>query len=196
MNEYQDEDSRTLRWILSLPGVPRPLIAALFALCWFYLYSGTYLESSARPEQVWWLNIWNGAFGGNGFSAFGAIVLAIILTSEVIFMVFSLGAYLRQKERANRAVEEARKAVEEARKAEAEEKAAAEEFEKTMAEVAKKAVAEALEGALVERAEKAARERDKEWAEWLESVRPDLDAGRPPSIEPPINGKHNGSTPE
>ena len=96
-------------------------------------------------------------------------------------MVFSLGAYLRQKERANRAVEEARKA-------EAEEKEAA--------EVAKKAVAEALEGALVERAEKAARERDKEWAEWLESVRPDLDAGRPPSIEPPINGKHSGSTPE
>ena len=189
MNEYQDEDSRTLRWILSLPGVPRPLIAALFALCWFYLYSGTYLESSAKPEQVWWLNIWNGAFGGNGFSAFGAIVLAIILTSEVIFMVFSLGAYLRQKERANRAVEEARKA-------EAEEKAAAEEFEKAMAEVAKKAVAEALEGALVERTEKAARERDKEWVEWLESVRPDLDAGRPPSIEPPINGKHNGSTPE
>ena len=132
----------------------------------------------------------------NGFSAFGATVLAIILTSEVIFMVFSLGAYLRQKERANRAVEEARKAVEEARKAEAEEKAAAEEFEKAMAEVAKKAVAEALEGALVERTEKAARERDKEWVEWLESVRPDLDAGRPPSIEPPINEKHNGSTPE
>ena len=190
MNEYQDEHSRTLRWILSLPGVPRPLIAALFALCWFYLHLGTYLESLARPEQVWWLNIWNGAFGGNGFSAFGATVLAIILTSEVVFMVFSLGAYLRQKERANRAVEEARKAVEEARKA------AAEEFEKAMAEVAKKAVAEALEGALVERTEKAARERDKEWVEWLESVRPDLDAGRPPSIEPPSNGKHNDSTPE
>ena len=50
-------------------------------------------------------------------------------------MVFSLGAYLRQKERTNRAVEEARKAE-------------AEEFEKAMAEVAKKAVAEALEGGI------------------------------------------------
>ena len=143
------------------------------------------MESLARPEQVWWLNIWNGAFGGNGFSAFGATVPATILTSEVIFMVFSLGAYLRQKERANRAVEEARKA-------EAEEKAAAEEFEKAMAEVAKKAVAEALEGALVERTEKAARERDKEWVEWLEAIKPDLDADRPALNRPVIrNGTGN-----
>ena len=81
------------------------------------LYLGMYVESLARPQQVWWLNIWNGSLGGNGFSAFGATVLAITLTSEVIFMVFSLGAYLRQKERADRALEEAKKAAEEARKA-------------------------------------------------------------------------------
>ena len=155
MNQYEDDHSRTLRWILSLPGVPRPLIAALFALCWFYLCLGTYLESLAKPEQVWWLNAWKGALGGNGFSAFGATVLAITLTAEVIFMVFSLGAYLRQKEAHKKRMEE-------------------------LDEVARKQVEEA--------AEKAIKERDKAWTEWLELVKPDLDAGRPPSVPPPSAG--------
>ena len=171
--------------------MPRPLIAALFALCWFYLWLGFYLESQARPEQVWWLNVWKGSLGGNGFGAFGATVLALTLTAEVIFMVFSLGAYLRQKERANRAVEEARRATEEARKAEEFERAAAEELEKVMAAAAKKAVAEALEGVLEERAERASKDRDKEWTEWLEAVKPDLDAGRPPSVPPPSDRNGN-----
>lgn len=169
MNEHRDEHSRTLRWILSLPGVPRPLIAALFALCWFYLWLGSYLESQAMPEQIWWLNVWNGSFGGNGFGAFGATVLALTLTAEVIFMVFSLGAYLRQKERAKLEL------------AEAKERVIAETQEKVAAEV-KEAVAE-----------RASKERDKEWMEWLEAVRPDLDAGRPPSLPPPTDRNGTGA---
>ena len=149
LEEREDVRSEALQWLLSIPPVPRPLLAALCGLLWIYLTVGIYVEDNTSPQQVWWLDVWNGGLGGNGFSAFGASVLAIVLTGEVFFMVFSLGAYLRQKE------------------------------------AAKKASAEA--------AEKAVKERDKEWAEWLEAVKPDRDAGRPPSVPPP--SRSNGSTP-
>ena len=183
MNEYQDEHSRTLHWILSLPGVPRPLIAALFALCWFCLWLGYYLESLTNPGQVWWLSVWNGSFGGNGFAAFGATVLALTITAEVGFMVFSLGAYLRQKESAKRAVEEARER--------ALERGLEQGLEQGLERGLEQGLEQGREQGLEQGLEQGRETERQEWTKWLESVKPDLEAGRPPSVPPPT--ERNGT---
>ena len=157
MNEGREERSETLRWVFSMPPVPRPVLIGLCALWWAYFGVGIYLEDSATPHQAWWLDIWHGGLGGNGFSAFGATVLGIILTVEVGIIVFTLAGNRRRiKEAAERATREAaEKAAVESQKA------------------AEKAAQEA---------EKRVR---REWEEWYEQVGADLAAGRPPSVPPP-----------
>lgn len=159
--------------MLSIPPVPRPLLAGLNGLWWIYFVIGIYIADSATPEQVWWLDVWNGGLGGNGFSAFGATVLGLILTTEVIFMVFTWAGNRRRIMNAEQAAEKATK-----------------EAEERVAEATKEAGERVAEAAR-EAAEKARKERDREWVEWLETVKPDLEAGRPPSVPPPFRG--NGS---
>ena len=203
MNDYDQDDHGILRWLLSLPGVPRPLLAALWGLWWIYFTFGAYLENSHTPGQVWWLNIWHGSLGGNAFSAYGATVLSIILTGEVIFMVLTLLGNRRRIIDARKAAEkEAAERVEKAEKEAAEraekvEKAVAEMVEKAIAEVAEraeKAAAEAVEKAVAEATSQARLSERQEWQQWYQAVKPDLEAGRPPSIPPPATS--NGSTSE
>ena len=130
MNDYDQDSHGILNWLLSLPGVPRPLLAALWGLWWIYFTFGAYLENSHTPGQVWWLNIWHGSLGGNAFSAYGATVLSIILTGEVIFMVLTLLGNRRRIIDARKAAE--KEAAERLQKA-----------EKALAEMAEKAAAEA-----------------------------------------------------
>ena len=192
MNDYDQDDHGILRWLLSLPGVPRPLLAALWGLWWIYFTFGAYLENSHTPGQVWWLNVWHGSLGGNAFSAYGATVLSIILTGEVVFMVLTLLGNRRR-------IIDARKAAEKeaAERVEKAEKALAEMVEKAVAEVAEraeKAAAEAVEKAVAEATSQARLSERQEWQQWYQAVKPDLEAGRPPSIPPPAT--NNGSTSE
>ena len=136
---------------MSLPPVPRPLMLALCALWWIYFAAGIFIEGITSPQQVWWLDVWKGGLGGNGFSAFGASVLGIILTVEVIIMVFTWAENQRRKMRA--AEDAARQAEQAAKEARVEER--------------------------------------QKWQQWLESVQPDLDAGRPPSVPPPGGDNRN-----
>ncbi len=203
--------------MLSIPPVPRPLLVGINGLWWIYFAIGIYIANSATPEQVWWLKVWNGGLGGNGFSAFGATVLGLILAAEVIFMVFTWAGNRRRimdaekaaRETVEKATKEAAERVTEAEEAaekatreaaerateaeEAAEKAAREAAERATEaeEAAEKAAREAAEQAAREAAEQARKERDREWLEWLEAVKPDLEAGRPPSVPPPFRG--NGS---
>ena len=78
-------------------------------------------------------------------------------------MVFSLGAYLRQKEAAKKAAITAKEAT-------------------------KKAAKEAAEEGRKEGREEGREELRKELADWYENVRADLAAGRSPSAPPPANG--------
>ncbi len=203
MNDYDQDSHGILNWLLSLPGVPRPLLAALWGLWWIYFTFGAYLENSHTPGQVWWLNIWHGSLGGNAFSAYGATVLSIILTGEVIFMVLTLLGNRRRIIDARKAAEkEAAERVQKAEKEAAEraervEKALAEMVEKAVAEVAEraeKAAAEAVEKALSEATSQSRLSERQEWQQWYQAVKPDLEAGRPPSIPPPATS--NGSTSE
>jgi len=83
-------------------------LAAFCGLWWLFFTAGTFLERVSSGKQEWWLDIWRGGLGGNGFSAFGAFVLAAILTSEVIFMVLTwIGNKRRVKDAAERAAKEA-----------------------------------------------------------------------------------------
>ena len=186
MNDYDQDDHGILRWLLSLPGVPRPLLAALWGLWWIYFTFGAYLENSHTPGQVWWLNVWHGSLGGNAFSAYGATVLSIILTGEVIFMVLTLLGNRRR-------IIDARKAAEK-EAAERVEKAVAEAVEKAMPEAVEKAMPEAVKKAVEIAASQARLSERQEWQQWYQAVKPDLEAGRPPSIPPPATS--NGSASE
>ena len=156
MIDQEGDSWGTLRWLLSLPPIPRSLLVALFTWWWIHFALGWYLEEITTPQQVWWLDIWLGGLGGNGFSAFGATVLTLILTAEVVYMVLT---YLGNRRRIMDAEKKAAKKVQEA---------------------AKKA-----EEAAKETAERVHEERQK-WLEWYESVRVDLEAGRPPRVAPPV----------
>ena len=189
MNDYDQDSHGILNWLLSLPGVPRPLLAALWGLWWIYFTFGAYLENSHTPGQVWWLNVWQGSLGGNAFSAYGASVLSIILTGEVIFMVLTLLGNRRR-------IIDARKAAEKeaAERAEKAEKAVTEAIQKVVPGAVEKAVAEAVEKAVAEAASQSRLSERQEWQQWYQAVKPDLEAGRPPSIPPPAT--NNGSTSE
>ena len=90
MNDADHGSEGLLRWLLNLPAVPRLVVLGLCGLWWIYFTIGAYIESLQNPGQVWWLHLWNGSLGGNSFSAFGATVLSLYLTSEVITMILTL----------------------------------------------------------------------------------------------------------
>lgn len=145
-------------------------MVALAILWWIYFGAGIYLEDSAISHQAWWLDVWHGGLGGNGFSAFGATVLGIVLTVEVGIIMFTLAGNRRRiKEAAERAAREA-----------------AEEAAKNTEEAVRKAVREAVE--------RTRKEDRQEWLDWLELVRDDLDSGHPPSVPPPAGANGADAT--
>ncbi|MYC29790.1 MAG: hypothetical protein F4X65_06850 [Chloroflexi bacterium] len=135
------------------------MLFVVWVVWWLWFGVGIYIEAITNPHQVWWLNVWKGALGGNGFNAFGASVLSILLTAEVIYMVVSW--LIRQQEQRQQ--------------------------RQRMMEAEKTARAEGHE---------AGREESrKEWREWYESIKEDLEAGRPPSTPPP-NSNDESADPE
>lgn len=98
-----------LRWLFSMPPVARPLIAAFAVGWWLCFLAGALVENYEMPGQEWWLIIWHGSLGGNSFSAFGALLLSFLLTSEVTIMIFTLaGNRRRVQDAAAKAREEGR----------------------------------------------------------------------------------------
>lgn len=102
-NNRENRDSQqdhpgaaTLRWLLSMPPVARPLIAAIAVGWWLCFLAGVWVEDYLTPRQPWWLDVWKGGLGGNGFSAFGALLLKSLLTSEVMIMIFTLAGNKRR----------------------------------------------------------------------------------------------------
>ena len=101
-----------LRWLFSMPPVARPLIAAFAVGWWLCFLAGAWVENYELPGQEWWLIIWNGSLGGNSFSAFGALLLSFLLTSEVTIMIFTLaGNRRRVRDAAAKAREEERREI-------------------------------------------------------------------------------------
>lgn len=144
--------------MLNLPPVLRPLLFLVWVVWWLWFGAGIYIEAITNPHQVWWLNVWKGGLGGNGFSAFGATVLSGLLTGEVIYMVVSW--LIRQQEQRQQ--------------------------QQRMMEAEKTARAEG---------HKAGREESrKEWWDWYESIKEDMDAGRPPRVPPPADTNGTGET--
>ena len=98
-----------LRWLFSMPPVARPLIAAFAVGWWLCFLAGAWVENYEMPGQEWWLIVWHGSLGGNSFSAFGALLLSFLLTSEVTIMIFTLaGNRRRVQDAAAKAREEGR----------------------------------------------------------------------------------------
>ena len=90
-----------------MPPVARPLIAAIAVGWWLCFLAGVWVEDYLTPRQPWWLDVWKGGLGGNGFSAFGALLLKSLLTSEVMIMIFTLaGNKRRVADAAAKALEE------------------------------------------------------------------------------------------
>ena len=85
-----------MRWLFSMPPVARPLIAAFAVGWWLCFLAGAWVENYEMPGQEWWLIIWHGSLGGNSFSAFGALLLSFLLTSEVTIMIFTLAGNRRR----------------------------------------------------------------------------------------------------
>lgn len=169
MNDDDRGSEGLLRWLLNLPAVPRLVVLTLCGLWWIYFTIGAYIESLEKPGQVWWLNLWEGSLGGDSFSAFGATVLALYLTSEVIIMIITLLGNRR------RILDAAKKAAAEA---------AAETAAKAAVETAK---------ARQEGRREARQEIRQQMAEWYESAKADFAAGRDPG--PPPIFEENGNKP-
>lgn len=149
--------------MFGLPPVLQPLLFVVWVVWWLWFGVGTYIEAITNPHQVWWLNVWKGALGGNGFNAFGASVLSILLTAEVIYMVVSW--LIRQREQRLQ--------------------------QQKITDATKTARAEGR----AEGHEAGREENRKEWWEWYESIKEDLEAGRPPSTPPP-NSNDESADPE
>ena len=162
MNDADHGSEGLLRWLLNLPAVPRLAVLGLCGLWWIYFTIGAYIESLQHPGQVWWLHLWNGSLGGNSFSAFGATVLSLYLTSEVITMILTLLG--------NR-----RRILDAAKKAAAESDAKARQ-----------------EGISIGRQEER-QEIRQEMADWFQSAKEDLAAGRDLSLPPILD--ENGNNP-
>ena len=152
-----------LRWVFNLPPVLQPLLFVVWVAWWLWFGAGIYIEAITNPNQIWWLNVWKGGLGGNGFNAFGATVLSTLLTGEVIYMVVTW--LIRQREQRMQ--------------------------QQKMMEATKTARAEGL----AEGREAGREENRKEWREWYESIKEDLEAGRPPSVPPP-NSSDESADPE
>ena len=151
-----------LRWLFSMPPVARPLIAAFAVGWWLCFLAGAWVENYEMPGQEWWLIIWHGSLGGNSFSAFGALLLSFLLTSEVTIMIFTLAGNRRRVQDA------AAKAREEGRE-------------------------EGVEKGVVIGREEGRQEIRQKVAEWYESAKAEIAAGREPG-PPPISSE-NGNKP-
>ena len=173
VNDDDRSSEGVLRWLLNLPAAPRLVVLALWGLWWIYFTIGAYIESLRNPEQVWWLNIWDGSLGGNSFSAFGATALSLYLTSEVIIMILTLLGNRR-------------------RILDAAKKAAAETAAKAAAETAVETAKARLEGVEVGRREER-REIRQQMADWYEYAKAEIAAGRDPG--PPPIFEENGNQP-
>ena len=147
-----------LRWLFSMPPVARPLIAAFAVGWWLCFLAGAWVENYEMPGQEWWLIIWHGSLGGNSFSAFGALLLSFLLTSEVTIMIFTLAGNRRRVQ-----------------------------------DAAAKAREEGLEKGVVIGREEGRQEIRQQVAEWYESAKAEIAAGREPG-PPPISSE-NGNKP-
>lgn len=167
----QDHPGATLlRWLLSMPPVARPLIAAFAVGWWLCFLAGAWVENYEMPGQSWWLIIWHGSLGGNSFSAFGALLLKFLLTSEVIIMIFTLAGNRRRVQDA------AAKAREEGR----------EEGVEKGVEIGRQAERQEIRQQVTDWYEAA--------ADWYEAAKEDFAPGRDPG-PPPILGE-NGNKPD
>lgn len=168
----------TLRWLLSMPPVARPLIAAIAVGWWLCFLAGVWVEDYLTPRQPWWLDVWKGGLGGNGFSAFGALLLKSLLTSEVMIMIFTLAGNKR------RVADAAAKAREEGVAIGREEGVAIGREEGV--EIGREEGVEI--GRQAER-----QEISQQMADWYQSVKKDFAAGREPD-PPPIFGDNGNKT--
>lgn len=139
------------------------MLFVVWVVWWLWFGVGIYIETITYPHQVWWLNVWKGGLGGNGFNAFGATVLSTLLTAEVIYMVVSWLIRQREQRLQQQEIREAKKTAR-------------------------------AEGQ-AEGREAGREETRKEWRKWYESIKEDLEAGRPPSTLPP-NGNDGSADPE
>lgn len=159
-----------LRWLFSMPPVARPLIAAFAVGWWLCFLAGAWVENYEMPGRQWWLIVWHGSLGGNSFSAFGALLLSFLLTSEVTIMIFTLAGNRRRVQDA------AAKAREEGRE-----------------EGVEKGVVIGREEGVVIGREEGRQEIRQQVAEWYESAKAEIAAGREPG-PPPISSE-NGNNP-
>ena len=164
MNDADHGSEGLLRWLLNLPAVPRLVVLGLCGLWWIYFTLGAYIESLQNPGQIWWLHLWNGSLGGNSFSAFGATVLSLYLTSEVITMILTLLGNRR------RILDAAKKAA---------------------AESDAKARQEGRQEGLDEGVAKGRQQMSQEVAEWYHSAKEDWAAGRDPGPPPTYDETSN-----
>ena len=180
-----------------MPPVARPLIAAFAVGWWLCFLAGAWVENYEMPGQSWWLIFWHGSLGGNSFSAFGALLLKFLLTSEVIIMIFTLaGNRRRVQDAAAKAREEGvEKGVEIGREEGREEGVAIGREEGV--EIGREKGRE--EGVVIGRQEERQeiRQQVTDWyeaaADWYEAAKEDFAPGRDPG-PPPILGE-NGNKP-
>ncbi len=189
MTNQNEDRLGTLRWLISLPPVPRSLLLGLFTLWWISFGLGWYLAEITTPNRDWWYAVWDGGLGGNGFSAFGAIVLSLLITAEVMYMVLTyLGNRRRLLDAEKKAARKVREAAEQAMA-----KGVKEGREQGLEQGREQGREQGLEQGLEQGREQGRREARQEWADWLASVRADLEAGRPPSVPPPSGNGSNQS---
>ncbi len=182
MNDADHGSEGLLRWLLNLPAVPRLVVLGLCGLWWIYFTIGAYIESLQNPGQVWWLHLWNGSLGGNSFSAFGATVLSLYLTSEVITMILTLLGNRR------RILDAAKKADSKARQ-----EGRQEGMEVGRQEGVAVGRQEGRQEGLDEGLAKGRQQMSQEVAEWYHSAKEDWAAGRDPG--PPPIFDENGNKP-
>ncbi len=166
MNDADHGSEGLLRWLLNLPAVPRLVVLGLCGLWWIYFTIGAYIESLQNPGQVWWLHLWNGSLGGNSFSAFGATVLSLYLTSEVTTMILTLLGNRR------RILDAAKKADSKAR-------------QEGISIGRQEGVEIGRQEVRQEARQEAQQEIRQQMADWYQSIKEDLAAGRDPG-PPPI----------
>lgn len=84
------EDERTPWWVW-VPALPKPIIAAAWAVFWTLSTVAPFIRHLAVPGQAWWLDTWHG-LGGNAIGVFSWGILAIQLTTEIVYMIFTFRA--------------------------------------------------------------------------------------------------------
>lgn len=92
------EEERTPWWVW-VPALPKPVIAAAWAVFWSLSTVAPLVRHLAVPGQPWWLDVWHGV-GGNAIGVFSWAILATQLTTEVVYMILTFRANKRQVEEA------------------------------------------------------------------------------------------------